>query len=138
MFYLKNAEIIPGKSIGVFKLGMSFDDIKRITKDFEVDERETCDVLICGDISFWVDREKDSCYQILVENDFQGRYDNKIGLGMTLSEINALGLEWYEDLDAYFIKDVSGICFELADAENEDDEWDELTTPITYITVYKD
>lgn len=138
MFYLRDAEILPGKSIGAFYLGMCFGDIKKIVKSFGVDDRETCDVLTCGDISFWVDKEKDSCFQILVESDFQGKYDGKIGVGSTLSDINSLGLEWYENLDAYFIKGVHGICFELADTENEEDEWDELTAPIAFITVYKD
>jgi len=46
-----------------------------------------------------------------------------------------LGLEWYEDLDAYFIRDIEGICFELADTENTDDKWDEKQMPIAYIAV---
>ena len=135
MFYLKNADIIPGKSIGEFYLGMCFSDIQKRVRDFEIDDRETCDVLMCGDISFWVDKEKDSCFQILVEGDFTGKYDNKIGLGATLDDINKMGLEWYEDLDAYFIKGIDGICLELGDTE-DDEEWDELSAPIETISVY--
>ena len=135
MFYLNNADIIPGKSIGEFYLGMCFADIQKRVHDFKIEDGETCDILMCGDIRFWVDKEKDSCFQILVEGDFTGKYDNKIGLGTTLKDINKMGLEWYEDLDAYFIKGIDGICLELGDTE-DDEEWDELSAPIETISVY--
>lgn len=137
MFYLCSGEIVPEKGIGSLKLGMSSEEIRSVISDFEIEHIETSSVFICGDVRIWVDKEMDRCTQILVKNGFKGKYNNKIGLGMTLTDINKMGWEWYEDLDAYFIKEISGICFELADAEDDDDEWNELTAPIVYITVFK-
>ena len=44
----------------------------------------------------------------------------------------------YENDDVqYLIPNINGICFELEDVDDYDDDWDELTAPIEWIFVYK-
>jgi len=135
MYKLKNGNIVPKQGIGNLMLGMSFDEIKNIVKDFEIKNLKSVFVVVCDDVKLWIDNETMKCTQILVTGDFTGKFNNKIGLGMTLGEIEKLGYEWYEDLYAYFIKDIDGICLELGDTE-EDEEWDDLTVPIAHISVF--
>ena len=120
----------------IILLDMSFDEITNIVKDFEIRDLEEYSVITCGNVRIWVNNDTDKASQILVKNGFEGKYDNKIGLGSTLNDIVNMGYEWYEELDAYFIRGIDGFCFELADVENLDDEWDELSAPIEYICVF--
>jgi|GEM_PF-734069 len=140
MFNLKKGNIVPKQGIGNLMLGMSFDEIKSIVKDFEIDERSGAFVVVCEDVKLWIDNETMKCTQILVRGDFTGKFNNTIGLGMTLGDIEKLGYEWYEDLYAYFIKGIDGIGFELADIDDDEDndEWDALIVPIAYISVFND
>jgi hypothetical protein len=133
---------MPGVGIGEFRLGMNFREIADMVKEYTVEERHSCDVIQCGDSSFFIDREKDTCFQIVAEGDFKGKFDYGIGIGSTLKDILHMGYKYFEDLDCYFIKDVYGIGFEL-DGEWEDknwkpDEWDELVVPILYMSVFSE
>lgn len=138
MYILEVGNILPAQGIGAFSLGMSYNQIMELTKDFEIEELDNSFIIICADVKLWIDKDSEKCTQILVQKDFKGKYHGSIGIGSTLADINRLGLEWYEDLDAYFIRDIEGICFEIADTENTDDKWDEKQMPIAYIAVFKD
>ena len=138
MYKLKNGDIIPKQGIGNLMLDMTFDEVKSIVKDFEIDERSGAFVVVCEDVKLWIDNETMKCTQILVTGDFTGKFNNIIGIGSTLGDIVKLGYEWYDDLFAYYIKGIDGICFELADIDDDEDndEWDELTVPIAHISVF--
>jgi len=136
MFKLKNGDIIPKQGIGNFMLGMTFDEIKSMVDDFCIEEHRNVFIVVCDNIQFWIKNETKKCKQILVTGDFSGKFNDIIGIGTTLDDIEKLGYEWYDDLDAYFIKGIDGICFELADTDEE--VWDELTAPIAHISVFSD
>jgi hypothetical protein len=57
-----------------------------------------------------------------------------MGIGSTLADVERYIGRWEEELDVYILPDYPGICFELRD----EDEWNELKTPIEYISIYKD
>ena len=135
MFYLKDGNIIPNEGIGELKLGMSFREVTELVKEYDVRDLSVCDVIECGDVRIWIDRKTDSAIQILVEGEFKGKYADKIGIGSTLTDVkNLLNASWHEDLDAYYIDGVEGMCLELGDTDDEYD-WDELAAPIVYISV---
>lgn len=88
----------------------------------------------------WIDKEQDKVTQILVNNGFKGESAGLIGLGSTLNDIKRLlNRSYYEELYVYYIEGVSGICFDLDDSsDDEDNDWDEFNAPIDYIAVFRD
>jgi hypothetical protein len=130
-----DGEIIPGKRIGVYEIGWDFETLKRyLTNNHRVEDREGKIVIIEDCIKFWIDKETNTVTQISVYGDFQGKFKNVIGIGSTLADIERYIGRWEEELGVYILPDYPGICFELRD----EDEWNELKTPIEYISIYKD
>ncbi|MEH7484568.1 hypothetical protein V7157_26535 [Neobacillus drentensis] len=134
---LKNGEIIPGKNIGTFHLGWTFKQLKTALNDkFEIEKRSRCFVVKTDCIWFWLDDKQEEVFQIRVQEPFEGKFLGEIGIGSTLLDVENKAGEWQEELDVYILPNHIGICFELRDIDDFDDEWDELTAPINAISVY--
>ncbi len=134
---MKYGNIIPGKCIGEVYLDMNIKQIYEIISINKIRELPTHYLIYSENIKIWIDKKEDRVTQILVENEFKGKYNGFIGIGITLKEIHdKLNLNWYENLDCYYLEDTKGICFELGDSGN-DEYWDEETAPIIYISVFK-
>jgi hypothetical protein len=128
-------KIINNERIGQYILGMNVDALKSIlTENYSVEKRTKCDVLIAENFMFWVDESNNSVSQITAFNMFKGKFLNKIGIGSTLKDIKEEIDDYKEDLDVYILPKYPGICFELKD----EDDWDELSSHIEYITIYKE
>lgn len=131
-----DGKIFPGEGIEKYKLGM---DVERIVaclnNEYVKQEREdgSC-VIIIDNAKFWFNSKK-KLIQIGVTGEFHGKYDGKIGIGDTLSDVQKKVGAFYEEGDDYLIKGIDGIAFELSDEVGDD--WDELTAPIEWIYIYK-
>lgn len=136
MFTLGKGSILPGKGVGPIRLDMTYEDIRKIITEYEIEDRDISNVLICGDVMVWIDKKKNRTTQILVYGTFQGKYEDKIGIGSTLADVeNSLHTTWHENLDSYLLDHVSGMSFELGDSGN-DTYWDEMTAPIETISIF--
>ena len=137
MYKLKNGEIIPGKNIGMFYLGWSFNQLKTaLNHKFEIEKRSRCFVVKTECIWFWLDDGQEKVFQIRVQEPFEGKFLGEIGIGSTLLDVENKAGEWREELDVYILNNYKGICFELRDIDDFDDDWDELTALINAISVY--
>lgn len=129
-----NEEIVPGVGIGIYQLGWSYEELMRnLSENYTVEERVDCNIIKTDKYMFWVNKGTNCISQITVYKEFEGKFLNVIGLGSTLRDIKQHVGEWIEEHDVYVIKHYPGICFELLD----EDEWDELKSPIEFITVFK-
>lgn len=136
MFCLREGDVVPGVGIGVLKLGMSFEEVRDIVKDFNVNDLSDCYIIECDDVDIWVNKEKDKVTQILVKDTFAGLYAGTIGIGSTLADVkDKLQMSWHDEYDVYILDEAEGMGFELGSTEDEDD-WDELTAPIEYMFVF--
>jgi len=136
MVFMIYGNIVPGRSIGKIYLGMSSKQIYEIISVNKVRELPTHYIFHSENIKIWISKEEDKVTQILVEKKFKGKYNGFIGIGSTLKEIyNKLKINWYEDLDCYYLENTDGICFELGDS-GDDEYWDEETAPIIYISIF--
>ncbi len=135
---MEYGDIIPSECVGNIHLGMNMEQINNIVDIDKMENLQNCYVLQSENIKIWISKEEDKVTQILVENEFKGKYKNVISIGSTLQDIqNQLNLNWYEDLDCYFLDGVDGICFELGDS-GDDQHWCEKTAPIIAISVFKE
>lgn len=134
---LSRGEIEPGIQIGDFVIGSKKEDILK-----EIDESlnnwKNGDggwVYSFENFRLWFD---DDGYlkQIGVTKGFLDGY-NGINIGSTLQDVIKIYGSYKEEYGDYLLTDIEGICFELEDAEDYDDDWDELTAPIEWIFVYK-
>ncbi len=130
--------IIPAKSIAEFELGWSFEQlVAHFRNGYEVENFEPGQKITYKNFRFWIDKTTQKVEQISVTGNFDGKFQNKIGLGSTLKDIeNQIGT-WGEDLDVYILPSQKGICFELKDT-GSDEEWIEVQMPITCISVFAD
>ncbi|MFC4779152.1 hypothetical protein ACFO9Q_20355 [Paenibacillus sp. GCM10023252] len=133
---LRYGAITPGKSIGPFEIGCNREAlISLLGKNYEVETRANFIVIKTETYWFWID-DTDSVSQIRIFNGFFGKFGGKIGIGNTLKDVvNNFGKCSYEKY-TYFISAIPGICFELKDVEDYDDEWDEMSAPIESIYVF--
>lgn len=126
--------IEPGVRIGNFYIGSEKNEI--ISKLDEPCELRKTDsgksIYTYENFILWFD-SNDRLDQIGVTKGFYGDYKN-IKIGSTMEDVkNIFGqFESEEIMCVYNIVGVEGICFELED----DDNWDELTSPIEWIFVY--
>ena len=137
---LVHGEIIPEVRIGEFCLGSPIEDIKSIiVGEYTIRDKNS------GMAEFAVrfDMENFSLWfvngllqQIGVYEGFLDKLNGKIGIGNSLPDIHMTCGETYKEFDDWLIKGINGICFELAD-NDDDEEWDELQAPICAIYVYK-
>lgn len=133
---MEYGNIIPSKCIGSIHLGMNMEQVNKLVSIDKVENLQNCYVLQSKNIKIWINKENDKVTQVLVEDKFKGKYKDVIGIGSTLQDIqNKLKLNWYEDLDCYFLHGIDGICFELGDSGNNY-HWYEEIAPIVAISVF--
>ena len=101
---------------------------------------EDFSLIVAGDVQVWVDKKTDEATQIMVHSGFEGKYAGTIGIGSTLNDVRILlNMTWHEELYVYILDQAPGMCFELGDSSDDDEEeWDELRASIDYISVYYD
>ena len=130
---LTSGTIQPAIGIGEFLLGTNKIEIFKIIKDnFNVWKREDgFSVYSFDNYKLWFG-VNDELEQIGVTKGFLGDYKN-ISVGMTMTDVNRMLGNYHCDGDVYEIPGIKGICFELEDV----DDWDEMTTPIEWIFVYR-
>lgn len=130
---LKSGNIIAGKCISNIYLGWDEETLKKIIgNNYSIEERINCKIWQIENAKFWID-DSNKIYQITVFDGFEGRFLNKIGIGSTLKDVETFIGKWQDNLDVYVLPSYEGICFELKDDEN----WDELNTPIEFISIYR-
>lgn len=129
--------IFPGQGIGEFMLGSDEDAVlANIEGEYKRSERENgISLIIIENAIFWFDSNK-QLFQIGVTVGFLSKYDNIIGIGDTLADVQEKVGPFYEEYDDYLIQGVKGIAFELGDTD--DLEWDEMRAPIEWMYVYKE
>ncbi len=135
---MQNNEIIAGKEIAGFKLGIKYQELleKLFNQHYEIEKRQNTTVVNFQDFSFFVSDKTEKIFQITVGTNFKGKFLNKIGIGSTLQDIENFIGSWNEDLDVYVLPQYKGICFELSD-NNIDEEWIEKKMPIEWISIYE-
>lgn len=129
-------DIVPGKSIGAFQIGAKAEQLLNMLEKYQIEQRSNCIVVKTSTLWFWLD-EENRTFQIKVLDGFLGRFAELIGLGDTISDVEEhFGKCTFE---SYVVKipSVEGICFELNDIDDYDQEWDELSAPICSICVYR-
>ncbi|MBW4082941.1 hypothetical protein [Paenibacillus sp. S150] len=127
-------DIVPAKRIGMYHIGWTYDRlVEHLSEGFEQRELELHITLQTNVIKLWVSKATRMVTQILVFDRFEGKFLNKIGIGNCLEDVTQLGIEYRQNDYVYELPDFPGICFELEDI----DEWDELTAPIKYISIYE-
>lgn len=134
---LSRGEIEPGIQIGDFVIGSKKEDILK-----EIDESlnnwKNGDggwVYSFENFRLWFDVDG-YLKQIGVTKGFLDGY-NGINIGSTLQDVIEIYGSYKEEYGDYLLTNIEGICFELEDVEDYDDDWDELTAPIEWIFVYK-
>lgn len=128
--------IFPGQGIGEFMLGSDEDAVlANIEGEYKRIERENgTSLVIIENAKFWFDSNK-RLFQIGVTVGFLSKYDNIIGIGDTLTDVQEKVGPFYEENDDYLVQGIKGIAFELGDTN--DLEWDEMRAPIEWMYVYK-
>ena len=129
---IKDGDIIPAIGISNIFLGMDKENlISLIGDEYECLKITSGEIIKIENAKFWIN-SNDSVYKISVFGDFNGKWNGLIGIHSTLKDVSDGVGEYKYDLYCYTIPEYPGICFELMDEEN----WDELTAPIEYISVY--
>lgn len=130
---IQDGPVIPGVSIGNFKLGMEEEKLlEMLGEDYTTRKREYDVIYSVENAGFWV-AEDGKVDQIGVKGDFKGKYREVIGIGSTLSDVKRLVGNYKYVYSTYEMEEDKGICFELEDIE----DWDELKAPIEYIFVFR-
>ena len=134
---LSNGIIEPGNRIGDYLIGSDKQDIlDRAGEAIHVWERgDGFCIYTYENYMLWFD-EKGCLCQIGVTKGFLDGYNN-IYIGSTMQDVIKIYGTYENDDVQYLIPNINGICFELEDVDDYDDDWDELTAPIEWIFVYK-
>ena len=134
---IREGDVIPGKSISHFVLGMTYETISEMLNyDYSVCKNTSIGFydLTTENAKFYFNKDN-RLYQIGVTIGFTSKLDNCIGIGSTMTDVKKKYGGYSEEYDVYLIHGVKGICFELGDMD-EIDDWDELMAPIEWIFVY--
>lgn len=129
-----DGKIMPGEGIDKFKLGVHVKNIIQwLNDEYVIQERDdgSC-VITIENAMFWFDEQR-LLFQIGVTKGYSGKIDGRIGIGDTLSDVKKELGTFYEEGDDYLITNVKGVALELSD----DDDWNELMTPIEWIYAYR-
>ena len=129
---IKDGDIIPAIGISNIYLGMDKETLISIIGDeYECQKITNGEIIKIENAKFWINNDN-AIYQISVFGDFNGKWNGLIGIHSTLKDVSDGVGEYKYNLYCYIIPEYPGICFELKDEE----DWDELTAPIEYISVY--
>lgn len=130
---IDNDEIIEGQRIGQFNIGDHYSKVKEeCGDDCVVTELKNCKTITLGNGKLWFDLNG-YLYQIGVFGNFCGKFRGVIGIQSTLTDVKKHIGEYQREFDTYILANCDGICFELEDI----DDWDEEKAPIEYIFVFK-
>ncbi|AOZ96998.1 hypothetical protein [Butyrivibrio hungatei] len=133
---IRDGNIIPNVGIGQFLLGMTNKELEEYISEYTIEHRANdIKVYHIENALFFFDKT-DSLTQVGVSVGFEGKFNDAIGVGNTINELNNLGFECYEDKYDYLISGVDGIAFELGDTDSDYD-WNEKEAPIEWIFVYQ-
>ena len=125
----------PGIRIGDFHIGGDRTEIiSKLGEPCEYRENGSrMKIYSYDNFALWFD-SNDRLDQIGVTKGFCGDYKS-ITVGSTMGDVKKIfgQFESEDIMCTYTIVGVDGICFELED----NDDWDELTTPIEWIYVYR-
>lgn len=126
--------IIAGQSVGKYILNMPYETILELLNEEKYVVRDLMEytVVECSNIKFWISKKDKKAKQILVHGSFEGKFCDVIGIGSNLTQVKTFVGEWYQELDAYYVKNHIGICFQLYD----EDDWNADTAPIEFISVF--
>ncbi|WP_123040553.1 hypothetical protein [Cohnella candidum] len=129
--------IKPGIGVDQFTLGISIEELLRLI-DEEYEKSELADYIILKFkyYKFWIHQISETVTQILVSGQYPGKLHGKIGIGNTMQDVDELIGKYVQDDYVYIIPDLPGVCFELKDVEDSEEEWNNTTAPIEKITVY--
>ncbi|MEN3156380.1 hypothetical protein [Priestia aryabhattai] len=111
-----NGNIVKGKRVGNFFLGMPEEDLlKELAQPFGIENRHGCTVYEAEHVSFFVDDKTKKVYQICVTEGFQGKFLNHYGIGSDLLDVDPDPKNWHVDWEASCYSSVKhrGIIFEL-------------------------
>lgn len=134
---IREGDIIPGKMISHFVLGMTYEAIKKIVNDdysLSMEKHIDGNVYSAANAIFFFNKDN-RLRQVGVTIGFTSKLDDCFGIGSTMADVKIKYGGYYEEYDDYLIDGVEGICFVLGDTD-EDDDWDELAAPIEWIFVY--
>lgn len=132
---IKDGNIIPGKRIGVFALGMTTDDILSIILDDYSLEKRGNGIVVYHLQNANLFIKEGVLFQIGVSMGFQGRFDNKVMIGTSLHLLIEQYPDLYEEYDNYLIASTPGIAFELEEEDNN--EYQEISRKILWMFVFK-
>ncbi|MGG1517984.1 hypothetical protein ABE504_21385 [Paenibacillus oryzisoli] len=125
--------ILNGKSVGKYHLGWSLEKLKsELDESCNLESLDNHFTLTSKNMKFWVLRDEDMVSQIMVFGEYDGKFLNEIGIGSTIFDLNKYSIQWAKEDYVYILPDYPGICFELEDI----DEWDENVAPIEFISIY--
>lgn len=136
---IKEGNIIHGKKIGVYELGMKKNIIEMMLGDEYILQKRYngTNVFLLENAMFFFDKN-DNLFQIAVTIGFQGKTERCIGIGDTLTDVKKKYGKVYQEGEEYIIDGIDGIAFGLEDVDDYDDEWNELTAPIEWIYIYQE
>lgn len=134
-----DTQIIPGKRVGKYGLGITYRELIKLFQSENIEHKEkilpTCLKIETKDMAFLL--ENSIVTQITVFGDFKGKLCGTIGIGSSLTEVKEhigdIKSGEFDIVPTYELKDTNGICFELKD----DSDWDENKTPIDAISIFR-
>ncbi|GGH61400.1 hypothetical protein GCM10008014_36800 [Paenibacillus silvae] len=108
-------KIINGKSVGCYQLGWTIQKLKeKISGDFtEESLAHHYTITTTKNIKFWIAKEKNIVTQIMVFGSYNGKFEDSIGIGSTISDLRQIGMNYSKEDYIYTLPDYPGICFEL-------------------------
>ncbi|MEK4237516.1 hypothetical protein [Paenibacillus sp. FSL H7-0714] len=129
-------DIIPGLSVGDFKIGCSMEEVlNKVSFEYHVEfgVHEGRAHIIEGDcIKFFFDFETKNLVQITVFSDYKGKFQNLIGIGTVLSELKDVVIYEVDEEDMDCSIEFPGYNGIRINTEKWDDD-----TPIKFISVYE-
>lgn len=134
---IQDGPIIPGVGIGNIQLNISKKELINIIGNSYKEQKLGIGYKFdIENASFWLG--EDNCvYQIGVRGEFNGKFKEVIGIGSTFRDVKKYVGNYTYEYYTYNLDGIKGICFELEQPCDLDEEWDELTAPIEWIFVFR-
>lgn len=135
MYTLENGNIDPNGSIGPFRLGMRWEEVTAISRDFEIHSIGTSFEVLGGNIRLAVNTTTQQVFHITVWGVFQGKLDGWLGIGTSWKNVNDRDLAYHQDdLCLYVLDQYPQMYFELGDTDSSK-EWCEAGARIVRLGV---